>query len=209
MKTVTEFDLKPLPRKFYYQDTLTVAKSLLGKKIVRIHRNKILSGIIVETEAYTGNDDPSCHSFNGMTKRNEVMFNGGGFAYIYFIYGNYYCFNVTTSHKGAGHAVLIRGIEPIEGINEMKLRRNQTNITELTNGPGKLCQSLAIDKTLNAIDVTNNDKIFITEGITKKFSIGVSPRIGISKAENLLYRFFIIDNEFITRHKFNKLSQTI
>lgn len=201
--------MKPLQKNFYEQNTIDVAKSLLGKKFIRKINNNILSGIIVETEAYTGKDDPSAHSYNGITKRNEIMFAGGGYAYIYFIYGNYFCFNVTTSTKDAGHAVLIRGIEPVDGIEHMKQRRNQTKITELTNGPGKICQALGIDISLNGIDVTNNDELFITEGINHNFKISVSPRIGISKAEDLPHRFFIHDNQFITRHKFNKLSHTI
>lgn len=201
--------MTPLPKKFYEQDTLEVAKSILGKKIIRVIRGKILSGIIVETEAYTGNNDPSAHSFNGITKRNKVMFNGAGFAYVYFIYGNHYCFNATTGSKGIGHAVLIRAIEPVEGIDEMKKFRKVDNDFELTNGPGKLCQTMKIDKTLNGVDLTKGDNIFIANGNFKEFEIQVSPRIGISKAEELPQRFFIKDNNYVSKHKYNKLSQTI
>jgi len=131
---------KPLPADFYLNNTVEVARQLLGKTIVRNYGKKILAGKIVETEAYIDKIDPASHSHPGITKRNKPMFEKGGIAYIYFIYGNYYCFNIVTERKGKGCAVLIRAAEPIEGIEYMKKNRGKTkSVYELTNGPAKLC----------------------------------------------------------------------
>lgn len=194
---------KPLKKKFYKRDTITVAEELLGKIITKYEKNNLLSGIIVETEAYTGNNDTASHSYRGITKRNSVMFEDGGKVYIYFVYGNHYCFNVVTETKGNGCAVLIRAIEPLEGIQIMQKRRPKAkDIVNLTNGPGKLCAAFKIDKNFNGMDLTNG-KILLTEG-KKNFDIMVSRRIGINNDNKYNYRFFIKDNNFVTNHKNNK-----
>ncbi|MBK7446376.1 MAG: DNA-3-methyladenine glycosylase [Ignavibacteria bacterium] len=196
---------KPIGRKFYLRDTVTVSKDLLGKLIVRKTKYETLIAKITESEAYRGSDDPASHSHRKITNRNKVMFDTGGRVYVYFIYGNYNCFNIVTEKKGTGSAVLIRAAEPVEGIEEMKSFRGKIkNIYELTNGPGKLCKALNIDKTFYGKDVTEEGEIFISYPQRKeKFEIVSTKRIGISKGADLPFRFFIKDNPFVTKHKFN------
>lgn len=196
----------PLPRKFYLRDTKTVSKDLLGKIIVRQTGRKILTAKIVETEAYFGDHDPACHAYNKITVRNKIMYDTGGKAYVYFIYGNYYCFNVVSEGKGTGNATLIRAVEPIDGIETMKKLRGETkNIYDLTNGPAKLCIALDIDKTLYGEDLTDKKNIYISKPIkNEKFEIVTTKRIGLNVGKDFPYRFFIKDNPFVTRHKVNK-----
>ena len=195
----------PLPRKFYLKDTVTVSKNLLGKTIVRKFRNQTLAGKIVETEAYIGEHDPACHAYQKITNRSSTLYKIGGTAYVYFIYGNYYCFNVVTEQKGFGAAVLIRAVEPIEGIDLMKKFRPKAKSThELTNGPSKFCLAFNIERSFNKEDVTGK-KIFISNPLQKiNFDICVSRRIGLNIGKEFPYRFFIKDNPFVTKHKFNK-----
>lgn len=197
---------KPIGRKFYLRDTVTVSKDLLGKLIVRKTNHETLIAKITETEAYRGEDDPASHSHIKMTKRNRIMFDEGGKVYVYFIYGNYNCFNIVTEKRETGSAVLIRAAEPVEGIETMKAFRGKIkNIFELTNGPGKLSKALNIDKTLYGKDVTEEGEIFISNPLKKeRFDIVSTKRIGISKGADLPFRFFIKNNPFITKHKFNK-----
>lgn len=198
--------LTPLPAEFYRRNTLEVAMDLLGKVIVRIYRNQMLNVMITETEAYIGDHDPACHSYKKFTERNRIMYEQGGKVYIYFIYGNYYCFNIVTGQKGEGNAVLIRSGKPLAGIEKMNnLRGHVKNIHDLTNGPGKLCMALGIDQKFYGDDVTEKKKIFITasKGL-KSFTACSSRRIGLNKGEHLPYRFFIKDNPYVTLHKFNR-----
>jgi DNA-3-methyladenine glycosylase len=183
--------LNILPREFYLQDTVTVAKKLLGKKIIRnIGKNQI-SGIIIETEAYRHNDDPASHAFKKITKRNKIMFGDVGKAYVYLIYGMYSCFNVVArDRKMEAGAVLIRAIQPEKGIKIMQKNRGVTNLQNLVNGPGKLAQALEITKKQYGVDLTKNSKLFITEGIKQK-KITASSRIGIKKGIDKLWNFKI------------------
>lgn len=188
-----------LPLDFYRRNTVSVARDLLGKIIYRKHGKRFLSGIIVETEAYAGKNDPASHSFFGMTKRNETMFEKGGKAYVYFTYGNHYCFNVVTGDESAGSAVLIRAVEPLEGINIMLKNRGVEDIYNATSGPGKFTKAFAIDKALNGADLTA-DKIFISA--TDRFSqfkIVKAKRIGITRNTEKLYRFYVEGNPFVSR----------
>ena len=180
-----------LPREFYSKDTISVAKNLLGKRIIRkIGRNEI-SGIIIETEAYRHNDDPASHAFRKITDRNKIMFGDVGFAYVYFTYGMYFCFNVVAKDpKKAAGAVLIRAIEPEKGIKVMQKNRGIQNLKNLTNGPAKLAQALDITKEHYGIDLTKKSKLYITEGIKSK-KITASQRIGITKATDKLWNFKI------------------
>ena len=176
-----------LPKSFYNRKTLDVAKDLLGCKLSRRFGNKILSGIIVETEAYT-QDDPACHAFKGKTPRAITLFKQPGLAYVYFIYGMYHCFNVVTEPEDTAGAVLIRALEPIEPAKN-------------TNGPGKLCRELNITKELNESDLTIPDSdIWIEEGIKiSKNKIVATTRIGIKQAADYPWRFYIKDNPFISK----------
>ncbi len=197
---------KPLPRKFYLLDSVTVSKMLLGKIIVRKIGKRILRAKIVETEAYIGESDPASHAYQKITERNKVMYDIGGLAYVYFIYGNYFCFNVVSERKGIGNATLIRAAEPLEGINTMrKLRGMVKNDFELTNGPAKLCLALNINKKLYGSDLTSEEDIFISKPALKdNFEIVTTKRIGLNVGVDSPYRFFIKDNPFVTKHKFNK-----
>lgn len=194
-----------LRKEFYLNDTLTVSKQLLGKFLVRKYNGSYLTGKIVETEAYLGDTDPACHAYGRITPRNSTLFMEGGIAYVYFIYGNYFCFNVVTEKEGFGAAVLIRALEPVTGSATMKLLRGKIKKEhDLTNGPAKLCLAFGIDGKLNGTDLQSKD-IFISRGPAEEnFTVAVSRRIGIEKGSHFPYRFFIKDNPFVTRHKLNK-----
>ena len=184
--------MKSLPREFYYSNTLQLAKNLLGMKIVRISNDKILSGIISETEAYRASDDPASHAYKKISNRNKPMFGEVGFAYVYFTYGMHFCFNVVGRSKNykAG-AVLIRSIIPVDGIDQMIKNRKINDLKNISNGPAKLTQALKISKEDNGIDLVNNSKLFITNGVTPE-KITSSPRIGISVATEKKWNFKMI-----------------
>lgn len=180
-----------LNRDFYDRDTRLVAEELIGKILVHEFNENILSGRITETEAYIGAIDKACHCYNGkITKRTEVMFGQPGKSYVYLIYGMHYCFNVVTEEEGNGSAVLIRGLEPLNGISEMCKNRYDKNIEEVTkkqlynfsNGPGKLCKALNITKNENNIDLTKN-KLYIIDDEYKDFKIIKAKRVNIDYAE--------------------------
>ncbi len=181
-----------LPREFYKQDTVIVAKNLLGKKIIRKIGKQELSGIITETEAYRHNDDAASHAFRKITERNKVMFGEVGIAYVYFTYGMHYCFNVVArQQKIIAGAVLIRAIMPEKGIKTMQKNRKMQDLKNLTNGPAKLAQALDITKKHYGEDLTNNSTLFITKGIEKPGKIFVSNRVGIKDATDKLWNFKI------------------
>lgn len=196
---------KKLSRQFYTRPVIKVAKELLGKTLIKKESRKILAGRIVEVEAYDGNIDEASHSFKGKTKRNEVMFRKGGFFYVYFTYGVHHCCNVVTGKEGHGAAVLIRAAEPLSGIETMALRRfgirkiNEKQLLNLTNGPGKICEAFAFDRTHSGLDLTG-DKVYIIDApLLKKSEIGVSKRIGITKSTELPWRFYIKESKFLSR----------
>ena len=172
-----------LDRKFYWHDTLQVARALLGKKLVRQIKGLELAGMIVETEAYCGEADSACHAHRGKTPRNTVMFGEPGHAYVYFTYGMHYMLNLVTEAKDNPCAVLIRAVVPLAGIEEMEARRRRKG-AELTNGPAKLCQALSIDKSLNSWDLTCGKELWV-EDYKKILAelIIATPRIGIDYAK--------------------------
>lgn len=193
---------KPLEPSFYRQDTVTVARALLGKHLYRESDVGRAAGIIVETEAYLGRADPASHSFRGKTGRNAAMFGPPGRAYIYFIYGNHFCFNVVSGAAGRGEAVLIRALEPFEGLELMGQRRSRAgNTIELTNGPGKLCQALAIDRSLDHHDLGVPPLWLAPGGAVDPGAVISAPRIGISRAAEKLLRFYIAGNNYVSRRK--------
>lgn len=180
-----------LDREFYSKDTVTTAKNLLGKRIIRKIGRSEISGIITETEAYGHNDDPASHAFRKITDRNKIMFGEVGFAYVYFTYGMHFCFNIVAKNsKKAAGAVLVRAIEPEKGIKVMQKNRGTQNLKNLTNGPAKLAQALDITKEHYGIDLTKKSKLYITEGI-KSGKITSSQRIGITKAVDKMWNFKI------------------
>ena len=181
--------LEILPRKFYQRDTVKVAKELLGKTLVRKIGDKKLSGIIIETEAYRGKNDPASHASHKKTDRNKAMFDQDGISYVYFTYGMYFMFNVVAKNKkqNAG-AVLIRGIQPKDGINIMKKNRRNKDELNITNGPGKLTQAMKITIKQYGVDLTKKGELYISEGIKVK-NILQKPRIGISSGTEKLWNF--------------------
>lgn len=183
---------------FFRQDTLTIAKALLGKLLVHRTDQGLLGGRIVETEAYL-HDDPACHASRGKTPRCAPMFGPPGRAYVYFIYGNYYCFNVVTEEEHKGEAVLVRALEPLFGIPQMMENRKTSEFRNLTSGPGKLCQALQITKAQNGWDLLRSDLLLAEEEDQKKFDVVASPRIGISKATENPWRFYIKGNPHVSK----------
>ena len=189
---------------FYQRPTEVVAKDLVGKKLVRTIRNNKkhfrLAGIIVETEAYGYSDDLASHAYVGPTDRNKVMFGNVGRAYVYFTYGNHFCLNISARRsKAEAGAVLIRGIEPVEGVELMRQFRPVDDIFSLTSGPGKLTQALNITSSLNGTDMTNPEsEIYIESGKRPK-GIVTTPRIGITRAMDKEWRFVDPSSPFISR----------
>ena len=180
-----------LPREFYSKNTVTVAKELLGKKIVRKIGKYEMVGIISETEAYRHKDDPASHAYGRITQRNKVMFGDVGISYVYFTYGMHYCFNIVARHpKTKAGAVLIRAIQPEKGIEVMQKNRKMTDLRNITNGPAKLAQALKITKKEYGADLTKKSELFITEGI-KPGKITASSRIGIKSGTKKLWNFKI------------------
>lgn len=192
--------IKKLRRQFYNGPTLKVAKELLGKYLVVQKDGNRLSGKIVETEAYIGFNDPASHAYKKKTPRNQVMFGHPGHAYVYFTYGMYHCLNFVTEENGCPAAVLIRALEPFEGIDLMKKRRRKQKLQDLASGPGKLCQALDIDRKLNGADLCGNSIYVQDRGEVPKI-IARSPRIGIKEGKEKKWRFFIRGNEFISRRQ--------
>jgi len=191
--------LEALKREFYSENSVKVAEKLLGKLLVRELPEGKLIGKIVEVEAYGGRDDPASHAYRGKTPRNQVMFGKPGLAYIYFTYGMHYCLNVKAEREGVPGAVLIRALEPIEGIEIMKKNRGIEKITELTNGPAKLTKALRITTELNGWDLTLGKKLFICKPPhEEKFKIVAAPRIGRKAGTERLWRFYIRDNAFVS-----------
>lgn len=195
-----ETSMKPLPRRFYTCETLTVAEGLLGKQLVRYTNNSRLVGKIVEVEAYRGSDDPSSHAHRGITPRNRLMFGKGGFAYVYFTYGIHHCFNVVTERENVPGAVLIRALEPISGIETMQKNRETENVLNLTNGPAKLTKAMNITKKQNGLDLTRSKELFICEPkVKEKFEVVSTKRIGIKVGADKPWRFYIKNNKFVSR----------
>jgi len=187
-----------LRREFYNRPTLKVAKDLLGKYLVVDKNGTKLSGKIVETEAYRGHYDPASHAYGGMTPRNRIMFGEPGRAYVYFTYGMYYCLNIITERKGFPAAVLIRALEPIEGIEIMRRRRKKEKLEDLTSGPGKLCQAMGVDKLLNGADLIGKT-IYAEDRSEAAEKIISTIRIGIDEGKEKKWRFYLKGNRFISR----------
>ena len=192
-------------REFYLsQNTIRVARGLLGKLlVVPAESGKRVSGMIVEVEAYMGETDKAAHSFAGRrTKRTETMYAAGGAAYIFFVYGMYYQFNIVTGPKDHPHAILVRAVEPIDGIEIMRLRRGEMKDRNLTSGPGKLCIALGIDRSVNGEDLLG-ERVWLEEFRNfRPKEIAAGKRIGIDYAEEDAekpWRFWVKDNPFVSK----------
>lgn len=189
-----------LDRKFYSRYPSIVARDLLGKTLVRrLNDETKLKGIIVETEAYGGSSDPASHAYRGITERNRVMFGAPGHTYIYFTYGFHNCLNFVTGKKGVASAVLIRGIEPVEGLAVMFRLRKTKILSNLTSGPGKICQAFSIDRASNGIDVTSVSSPIHVVDNGLKVSVKSSARIGIRNGTDKNWRFYAESNGNVSR----------
>ncbi len=201
-------------RKFYErEDTLAVARDLLGNLlVVPAADGTRVSGIIVETEAYLGFTDRAAHSFGGRrTARNEVMYGRAGHVYVFFVYGMYYQFNIVSGPPDHPHAILIRAIEPIDGIEFMRSRRGNMNDSNLTSGPGKLCIALGIDRSLNGEDLCGDAVWLERYRSIKADEIATGPRIGIDYAGEDAghpYRFWLRGNRYVSKPRVEQLSKT-
>jgi DNA-3-methyladenine glycosylase len=194
-----------LPRHFFARPTLSVTRELLGCRLVRCFDGRRLAGIIVEAEAYIGVQDLACHCRYGRTPRTEVMFGKPSVAYVYFTYGMHWMFNIVTEHEGFAAAILIRALEPVEGIDAMQARRGLESLKALVSGPAKLTQALRIDRRDNGVDLcARASTLWIESGdqLSPK-QIGRSPRIGVSYApepwRSKPWRFFVKDSPFVSK----------
>ncbi len=194
----------PLPRSFYDRDPRRVSRDLLGKVLVR-REPKALLARIVEVEAYLGKNDPAAHSYRGPTARNAVMFGPPGYVYVYFIYGNHYCFNVSCQPEGVAGAVLFRALEPLAGMEEMARRRGVAldgprSLRNLTSGPGRLAEAFGITRERdNGKDLTNvaSDLFVVDDGFCPR-KVLVTARVGITKAAERPLRYLIAANKFVS-----------
>ncbi len=190
---------KQLPFEFYQRDTITVARELLGQLLFHHDGINFTLGRIVETEAYLGEGDSASHSFGGRTQRCQTMFAQAGRAYIYQIYGIHHCFNITTELPGVGSAVLVRALEPWEGIEAMQKRRGRYNLKDLCSGPAKLVQALGIKKEQDGLSLIGGVIGVSRHGLAAGEDIFTTTRIGITKAADLPLRFYIKGNEYISK----------
>lgn len=187
-----------LDRGFYSQPTLRLARNLLGKHFVHETESGRLSGWIVEVEAYLWRNDPACHAARGLTNKNRSMFAQPGTLYVYCIH-SCWCMNVVSEMEGRGAAVLIRAIEPISGVEQMLQHRGVANPIELTNGPGKLCRALGLNRQHDGIDLVQHESLWIENPAEPpRFRIARSTRIGIRQGTDLLYRYFIDGNRYVS-----------
>jgi len=201
--------LVPLPRDFYSRDPRLVSRDLLGKILLRRHRRKILAGRIVEVEAYLGQNDPAAHSACGRTPRNAALFGPPGHAYVYFIYGNHFCFNVSCLPDGEAGGILFRALEPVAGIEDMAEARGVSlsqesgkgDLRKLTSGPGRLAQALGITRERdNEKDLTSiRSDLIIVDDAFGHHRVEVTSRIGLTKAVAHPLRYIIAGNEFVSR----------
>lgn len=190
---------RKLDRGFFARATLDVARDLLDCRLVRILDGHRVSGIITETEAYIGEEDQASHASVGQTARNQVMYGPPGYAYVYLIYGVHHCLNVVTEEEGFPAAVLIRALQPEDGIDVIRRHRTGRQDSELTDGPGKLCQALAIDRSFNEADLVNGIDLFIERAHpVDDDKVVTTPRVGVRGDDVALtvpWRFVIAEND--------------
>jgi DNA-3-methyladenine glycosylase len=194
-----EVGVRPLPRSFYARSSPEVARDLIGRLLVRRLSAVTLMGRIVECEAYQ-EDDPASHSFRGVTNRTEVMFGPAGRLYVYFTYGMHFCMNVVTGREGEGSAVLLRAVEPLEGLEWMRHRRGVADPRLLCSGPARLTQAYGIGRADNGMDLLAARDLFVARGRPiPEDGVGVGPRVGITAATERPWRFYELGNRFVSR----------
>lgn len=189
-----------LPITFYQRGSVDVARDLLGRVLVRSDAEGTLRGRIVEVEAYTGQTDPGSHAFRGPTPRNRVMFGPAGYLYVYISYGMHYCMNVVTDREDIAGAVLLRALEPLDGIPVMEARRGGRSLVELCNGPGKLCQAFGIGREQNGASLEAS-AIWIEDDGYVVGEVQTTSRVGLSNGRELPLRFFLAGNRFVSSGK--------
>ncbi len=190
------------PLDFYRRDTLTVARELLGCTLVSRVGGVETRGVIVETEAYRGPSDPASHAYRGRTERVRALYEGKGLAYVYLIYGMYWCLNISCGPETSPDCVLLRALEPVGGIDAMRARRKTAVLKNLCSGPGKLCAALGIDKSLYGARLFDPSSLLTLEARDRDFPVSASPRIGIDyagDAKNWLWRFTVPGNPYGSR----------
>lgn len=198
-KALNLLQVPPIPREFYDRDPREVARDLLGCLLCRRIGDEILVGRITETEAYLANDDSANHAYRGMTRRNKSMFGPPGHAYVYAIH-THYCLNIVTEPEGVPSAVLIRALEPLQGIDRMRQNRGVENPRLLTTGPGRLCAALQIDLALDGADVTVPEALWVLPGDrAPDQEVVVTSRIGVTSAKELPLRFVLSGTPFVSR----------
>ncbi len=188
---------RALPRRFYARPTLTVARELLGKELLWRGEGGPMGGVIVEVEAYLGANDPASHAFRGETRRNRTMFGAPGHAYVYFTYGMHHCLNVVTEEAGTPHAILLRALAPSTGLAAWHAARPDLPLSKMASGPGRLCRALGIDRSHDGLDLVRSELV-IRERPGKPFEVRSGPRIGISQAREMPYRFWIADEPAVS-----------
>jgi len=189
-----------VPASFYARETELVAREMLGMILECRTEDGIASGVIVETEAYLGEHDAACHASAGRTERTEPLYGAPGLAYVYFIYGMYWCFNAVTRAAGEPSAVLVRALEPLEGISLMRRRRPRVRRdVDLTNGPGKLCLALGITGVLNGRRLQRGPLVVREGTVYPDADVVVTPRIGITRAADWPLRWLVRDNPYVSK----------
>lgn len=192
--------MERLPRQFYEIPTLALAEKLLGKIFVRIlPENIVLKGRIVETEAYIAENDEACHAWRGKTRRNQPMFQSPGTIYVYFTYGNHYMLNIVSEPENTAGAVLIRAMEPVEGISFMQRKRGMEKLTGLMSGPGKLTRALAVESGCNECNLFGEEFFLENAPPVPENLVGTSRRIGISRSRELPWRKYILGNPHVSK----------
>lgn len=199
-------DCRPLSREFFNAPPEQVARALLGKVLVRKSRGTFLSGRIVETEAYLGEHDPAAHAASGRTSRNFVLFGPPGHAYVYSIYGLHYCLNVSCLPEGTAGCVLLRAVDPLMGMRQMRRNRKLSDlapVAKIASGPGKLCQAFGVTRAAdNDRDlILRNSPLCICDDGFQCGEISATPRIGIRKAADLPLRFFLATNRCVSARR--------
>lgn len=188
------------PAEMFHAPTLEVAHALLGMELHSTLGGAYTAGRIVEVEAYLGSQDPASHAYRGPSPRTAAMFKEGGHCYVYFVYGMHHCVNIVTGPGGTAGAVLIRAVEPLQGVSVMRERRAPAPDIALTNGPGKLCQALAINLEVNGEDLRHSQRLWLAGEPRRSLSQVIeSRRIGITRATERRWRFYLAGNRYVSR----------
>jgi DNA-3-methyladenine glycosylase len=192
--------MRTLDQDFYARSPMAVARELLGKWLIRRSREGLCAGRIVETEAYLAQDDPACHAYRGKNRKNATMFGPAGHLYVYSIHARY-CLNAVTELPDVGSAVLIRAVEPTQGIDLMRRRREREDLRELSRGPARLCEAFDVDRQLDGWSLLRSTRIWIADpenGPIREEEIGISKRIGVTSAQDRELRFFVRGNPYVS-----------